>query len=101
MSFIPPILFMKDLSFYERFIFHAVICLTSLFARRQRLTCGVLPHLTIVAAVRPNFYQPGPLTLLPIARSPSRYPLPDTAGGLLPHRFTHHSKLRLVAKISH
>jgi hypothetical protein len=32
--------------------------------------------------------RPGPLTLLSIARSPSRLPLPIAAGRLLPYRFT-------------
>jgi len=38
----------------------------------QRLVCRVLLYLTFVAAMRPNRCQPGPLTLLSTARSPSQ-----------------------------
>ena len=49
-----------------------VICLRSGLAPIWlRLACRVLPGLAVAAAMRPNV-MPGPLTLLPVVRSPSR-----------------------------
>ena len=52
-------------------LFPTVICLSPVAPDWRRLACRVLPDLTVAAAMRPNAW-PGPLTLLPVARSPSR-----------------------------
>jgi len=52
-------------------LFEAAICLTPL-RTWWLLACRALPDLAVATATRPNPNEPGPLALLPAARSPSR-----------------------------